>query len=450
MEKQLRILLLEDCRDDADLLMLELHSAGIGHVLKVVSTRDDFIGALADFKPDLVLSDHSLPDCTGIEAMNLARQHTADLPFILVTGALGEELAVQTIKAGATDYILKNRLYQLAPAIMRAVREAEQRSQRRHAEQILRESEERFRQLAENIHEVFWMTDPARNELMYVSPGYERIWGRTCQSLYENRLDWIESVHPEDRERVCQAIPNQNRTGAYNEVYRILRPDGSLRWILDRAFPIHNEQGQVYRIAGIAEDITARKEAEQALRQAEANYRSIFENAIEGIFQTTPDGRYLSANPALARSLGYASPEEMIANISDIGSQVCVQPETRELLKRRLETDGYVRDFENQIFRRDGAKIWISVNAHVVRDSSGQIAYYEGTSQDITRRKLAEAQVAMLAHAVESTTEALCITDLEDRFIFVNRAFQNTYGYSEAEILGKTPAILFPKTILFL
>jgi len=179
------------------------------------------------------------------------------------------------------------------------------------------------------------------------------------------------------------------------------------------------------------------------LREAEAKYRGIFESAQEGIFQTTPDGRYLSANPALARMLGYDSPEELVASVTDIGRQLCVRPESRDQLRRRLEMEGHVRELENEIYRKDGSVIWTSVNARVVRDARGAVLYYEGTSQDITERRKAEAQLATLAHAMESTSEMICITDLDDRFTFVNRAFAVAYGYTPEEILGKTPDILF-------
>jgi PAS domain S-box-containing protein len=179
------------------------------------------------------------------------------------------------------------------------------------------------------------------------------------------------------------------------------------------------------------------------LREAEAKYRDIFESAQEGIFQTTPDGRYLSANPALARMLGYDSPEELVASVTDIGRQLCVRPESREQFRRRLEKEGQVREFENEIYRKDGSIIWMQVNARAVRDARGTVLYYEGTSQDITQRRKAEAQLATLAHAIESTSEMICITDLDDRFTFVNRAFALAYGYAPEEILGKTPEILF-------
>ena len=122
-----------------------------------------------------------------------------------------------------------------------------------------RESEARFRQLTENIKEVFWISNPARNEMIYISPGYEEIWGRTCQSLYDSPRDWLEAIHPEDRQRVFAAALTNQSQGQYREVYRILRPDGSVRWIEDRAFPVRNEAGGICRIVGVADDITVFK-----------------------------------------------------------------------------------------------------------------------------------------------------------------------------------------------
>jgi PAS domain S-box-containing protein len=116
----------------------------------------------------------------------------------------------------------------------------------------LRESEERFRQLAENIREVFWLSTPDKSRIIYVSPGYEMIWGRTCQSLYDSPRDWLDAIHADDREQVLQAALSEQATGIYDEEFRIVRPDGDIRWIRDRAFPVRDGTGAVYRIAGIA------------------------------------------------------------------------------------------------------------------------------------------------------------------------------------------------------
>ena len=141
---------------------------------------------------------------------------------------------------------------------------------RLQAEKVRAESEERFRQLAETINEVFWMVDVAAPRILYISPAYERIWGRTCESLYADPLAFLDAVHPDDRERVQVSVAERQGRGESNdEEYRIVKPDGSVRWIRNRAFPVKDAEGQVFRMAGIAEDITDRKHAEDALRDAD-------------------------------------------------------------------------------------------------------------------------------------------------------------------------------------
>jgi PAS domain S-box-containing protein len=135
------------------------------------------------------------------------------------------------------------------------------------AEREVRASEERFRQLAENIREVFYLTDLQSHRTLYISPAYEEVWGRTCQSLYEDMKSFLDSIHPDDRDAVLRAYVSHS---PFLREYRIFRPDGSMRWICDRGFPIRNEKGQVYRLAGIAEDITERKRAEHALQESQA------------------------------------------------------------------------------------------------------------------------------------------------------------------------------------
>jgi PAS domain S-box-containing protein len=148
---------------------------------------------------------------------------------------------------------------------------------------------------------------------------------------------------------------------------------------------------------GACQDITEQHRAAEALRKAEQKYRDIFENAGEGIFQSTPEGQYIAANPALARMHGFDSPEELIEGRNDIPGQIYVDPERRAEFKRRLEEQGALRGFEHQIFRKDGSKIWVSVNARAVRDEQGRIAYYEGTAQDISERKRGEARTTAFA-----------------------------------------------------
>ncbi|MBK7973604.1 MAG: PAS domain-containing protein [Deltaproteobacteria bacterium] len=142
-------------------------------------------------------------------------------------------------------------------------------SERRRVEDALVASEERFRQLAESIHEVFWMTSVDKGQIIYASPAYEAIWGRPVSSLYESPSEWLDAVHPDDRARVWQAALGKQAAGTYDEQYRIVRPDGEVRWIRDHAFPVRDERGAVIRIAGVAEDVTARRDLERQIHESQ-------------------------------------------------------------------------------------------------------------------------------------------------------------------------------------
>jgi PAS domain S-box-containing protein len=138
-------------------------------------------------------------------------------------------------------------------------------SERKRAEERLRESELRFRQIAETISEVFWMADPHITRMLYVSPGYERLWGRSCASLYENPKSFLEAIHPQDREQVRTTLEAQKTGHRFDHEYRIVLPDGSVRWVWDRGFPVCDGSGNVTSYVGVAQDITERKKAELAL-----------------------------------------------------------------------------------------------------------------------------------------------------------------------------------------
>ena len=180
---------------------------------------------------------------------------------------------------------------------------------RQHMEEALRQSELRFRQLAENINVVFWLWSPTDQQFLYVSEAYEKVWGRTCQSLRAAPQSFLDTVHPEDRAAVVGKIDAQNAGQFPTLEYRILRPDGSIRWVKDQAFPLKNVDGVVYRIAGITEDVTERKQAELRVQENETKFRAIFENSLDAI-GVVREGRLVMVNPALRKLFGYAGMEE--------------------------------------------------------------------------------------------------------------------------------------------
>jgi len=194
-----------------------------------------------------------------------------------------------------------------------------------------------------------------------------------------------------------------------------------------------------------------RHDADLALGRTEERYHSIFDHLVEGIFQTTPEGRYLIANMALARIYGYATPDELMASVTDIGLRLYVMPGRREEFKRIMDANDTITDFESQIFRKDGSVIWISENCRAIRDANGQLLYYEGTVEDITHRR--EAQLHLrnsesLYHSlVETMPQNVFRKDLDGRFTFANQQYCQHYLCKLEDILGKTDFDFFPREL---
>ncbi len=188
-------------------------------------------------------------------------------------------------------------------------------------------------------------------------------------------------------------------------------------------------------------EIAERIQAEKALRQAEEKYRSIVENAIEGIFQVTTEGRYLSANLALARIYGYSSPEELIEELSELNHQIYLDPDWRTEFNRLMYKYGAVYNFESQVYRKDGSIIWISENTRAVRDSNGALLYYEGSVEDITKRKLAEAEIQeserKLRQVIDLVPHFIFAKSIDGRFILANQAIADAHNNSVEELLQK-------------
>ncbi|MDZ8067466.1 MAG: PAS domain-containing protein [Nostoc sp. DedQUE08] len=299
-------------------------------------------------------------------------------------------------------------------------------TERKQSAETLRESEERFRQLAENIDAVFWIKEVSENRISYVSPAYKRLWGLNPQELYQGQQIWIDRIHPEDRESTDRAFHENAVAGKFDREYRIILPNGNIRWVHDRCFPLRDETGEIYRFAGIAEDISDRKQAEQALRNSEERLQMALEGSGGGLWDwniiTNED--YLSSR--WLEMLGYEKGELP----DDFSSwQRLIHPDDKvwvmERLNAHLQDDSVSYKFEYRILTKSGEWKWIANHGKVVlRDRQGNPLRMAGIHHDVTDRKQAELALRQSEEfknrILESSTDCIKVLSLDGRLLYMN------------------------------
>ncbi|SEM47679.1 PAS domain S-box-containing protein [Syntrophus gentianae] len=248
--------------------------------------------------------------------------------------------------------------------------------------------EGKYRGIFENaIEGIYRSTFDGR--LIEINPSFARLLGYDSPEAVKNSVKDIGQkfyVDPEKRKEWINQLAERDY-GSFEVQLR--RKDGSTRWISNKARVVRNEKGETLYFDGFVEDITEKRRAEEELKKAEEKYRSIFENALEGIYRTTPDGHFLDANPALARIFGYDSPQEMMTAVTNLGKQLHVSPESRERFISIMDQKDY-DDFEAQMRKKDGSTCWVCFRGRSVRDAEGKTLYYEGLAEDITERRRTE------------------------------------------------------------
>jgi PAS domain S-box-containing protein len=262
------------------------------------------------------------------------------------------------------------------------------------AEAALRQSEQRFRQLAENIENVFWMVDPQTQEILYISPAYEKIWGRCCEELYASRDAFLEAIYPDDRSIII-STKTQNVHQPQEIEYRIIRPDGEIRWIRDRAFPVYNDSGELYRVAGIAEDVTQDKQAQAALRRSQERLQLALEAAENGLWDWNLITGELYISPQALQMLGYCEEEftGLITQWQEIIHPLD-KPWVLERLNQHLTQNSGAYAFDYRLRTRGGQWKWMANYGKVVeRDAQGNPVRMTGVQQDITERKKVEEKL---------------------------------------------------------
>ncbi|MBC7970118.1 MAG: PAS domain S-box protein, partial [Verrucomicrobia bacterium] len=291
---------------------------------------------------------------------------------------------------------------------------------RKCAETALRESEARFRQVTETINEVFWICSADKKQIFYVSPAYEQVWGRSRHEVYEHPRSLLDTIYPDDLEHVRASLARQTESASQFE-YRIVKPDGSICWLVNRSFPVRDAAGEIYQTIGVSRDITEYKEAEIALRASEAQFRSLSACSPVGIYLANPEGRSTYTNPRCQEIFGFTL-EESLAS----GWASRVYPDDREWLFRAWFTAtaaGKPFISEYRVQPRDGIVRWVQTRTAPMHSHEGNLTGHVGTIEDITDRKLAEQQIYTLNQTLEQQNlelEALVEQRTAELMTFIN------------------------------
>jgi len=310
----------------------------------------------------------------------------------------------------------------------------------RHAVDALKKSEETYRQLAELLPQVVLEMDEKGN-ITYANRMATDLFGYT-RADFEKGINALQMLIPEDREpalaNMQKALMGEKSGGS---AYTVLTKSGRTYPVMLYSNAIMRE-GEPVGIRGIMADLTQIKQAQEALRESEERYRRIYENSVVGFFQSTPEGRFLHVNPALAKMLRYESPEDLVSSIDDIASTTYANPTDRRRYHEALKANGHVEDFQFKARCKDGSEVWISDSSRAYFDEDGEATCYEGIVVDITERRRAEEALreseARLRTIFNTSSDAILVFSAEGALVLTNPAAARMYGYHEEEMIGLT------------
>ena len=422
-KQPVRIIHLEDNLQDRELVSAMLAAAEIDCEIIHADDHDTFERALESVDAHLIISDFTMPGYTGVRALQLAQQLRESVPFIFFSGTIGEDAAIQSLKNGATDYVLKQYPDRLVAAVRRALIEAGERAARRHAEEELRRRDVLLRQIMENVEDLILVVD-LRGCRMLSSPSYQKLFG---DKLSETGSDFVSEIHPEDREHVRTVFRQTVSRGIGQRVeYRLALPDGNSRFMEALGSVIRQNRHDRY-VLWVAHDITERKLAEEKILEQAA----LLDEAHDAICVNDLDQNILFWNKGAERLYGWNSLEAVGRNANDLLFQNAVALQAVKTLIQRGEWHGELHQVT-----QSGIKLIVESRWTLISEPHGAPKSILVINTDITQRKLAEEKIKEQAALLDKAQDAIFVSDLEERIVYWNEGATRLYGWTPNEAIN--------------
>lgn len=419
METALRVLIIEDNETDAALVLRHITRSGFQITSLRVETRLQMQDALKNETWDLIISDFSLPQFDASGALKVLQETGLDIPFIVVSGNIGEETAVALMKAGADDYLMKDKLTRLVPAIQRELADAKGRREQRKAEMLLRESEIKYRKIFENIQDVFYQVD-ASGILTDISPSIIRYSGYSREELIGRQVEELY-FNPDDR-KIIHKFLHEN-VDVFDYDVRLKSKTGEIKWASLNAHLVVDENGTPAGIEGSLRDVSQRRQTESALKISETKFRAIFENSVDAI-GVSLNGIHVFVNPAYVSLFGYANQEELLQKSIIECIATGERQKILEFVRLRSNQQKAPTHYQTRGFRKDGCEFDMDVNVSMY-EQDGEF-YTLVIIRDITAHKKAEDALSLkeqqLSTLINTTTDIICFKDGEGRWLQANSA----------------------------
>lgn len=437
LNRSLKLLLLEDSLSDKELMVEQLSEAGFKLDITHAENKISFIDSLKNSTYDIIVSDFKLPGFDAFGALEICNNICPDVPFICVSGSIGEETAIRLLKEGAFDYVLKERPERLPHAIKRALDEVKENFALRKAERELLESENRFRQVAETAQEWIWEVD-TNGLYTYSSPVINMLLGYTPEEVVGKRYfyDFFATDVKENLKKSAFEFFQKGKLFRNHETKNIHK-NGHVVILSTSGSPIFNNQGNLIGYRGVDEDITDKKKSEDALKKSEEKFRNLFFNHAAVKLIIDPDtGKIIEANEAAASFYGWKI--DILQNMNIIQLNALEPKETNNEMQNAIHQKKNYFEFKHR--KADNTLVDVEIFSSMIK--IGDKEYLHSIVHDISEKKTVEERLKLLNRAVESSSLAIQITDADGNVIYINPFFTTISGYSFEEIFGKNLRLL--------